>query len=89
LLAQVVRALAFARVEASIAADVARIGDAVGLVVFGEPLAREIGAALPAERRKSLAWAGVEEPAEISGKVTAKRALWSELRRLVRALAKA
>ena len=52
LLAQVARALAFARVEASIAADAARIGDAAGLVVFGESLAREVGAAVPAERQE-------------------------------------
>jgi DNA polymerase III psi subunit len=88
LLAQVTRALAFARVEASIAADAARVDDAAGLVVFGESLAREIGAAVPAERQKSIVWAGVGEPAEIVGNVAAKRALWSELRRLARAPAK-
>ncbi len=88
LLAQVARALAFARVEASIAADAARIGDAAGLVVFGESLAREVGAAVPVERQKSIARVGVGQPAEIAGNVAAKRALWSELRRLARALAK-
>jgi len=88
LLAQVARALAFARIEASIAADAARIGDATGLVVFGASLASEIGAALPAGRQKSIAWVGAGEPAEIAGNVAAKRALWSELRRLSRALAK-
>lgn len=89
LLAQVVRALAFARIEAPIASDTSRIGDAAGLVVFGAALAREIGAAVPAERQKSIGWAGVAEPAEIAGNVAAKRALWSELKRLARALAKA
>jgi len=88
LLAQVARALAFARIEASIAVDAARIGDATGLVVFGASLASEIGAALPAARQKSIAWVGAGEPAEIAGNVAAKRALWSELRRLSRALAK-
>lgn len=88
LLAQVVRALAFARVDASVAPGAKRIGDAVGLVVFGESLAREIGAALPAGRQQSMGWVGAAEPAEIAGNVAAKRALWSELKRLARGLAK-
>ncbi len=85
LLAGVARALAFARVEATIAPDVARAGDAGGLVVFGAPLAREIEAALPAERRK-IEWVGAAEPADVAGSVAAKRALWSDLKRLARAL---
>jgi hypothetical protein len=88
LLAQVVRALAFARVDAAVAPGAKRIGDAVGLVVFGESLAREIGAALPAGRQQSMGWVGAAEPAEIAGDVAAKRALWGELKRLARALAK-
>jgi hypothetical protein len=89
LLAQVARALAFARIEAPVTSDASRIGDAAGLVVFGASLAREVGAAVPAERRKSIGWVGAAEPAEIAGNVAAKRALWSELKRLARALAKA
>ena len=57
--------------------------------MFGAALAREIGAAVPAERQKSIGWVGVAEPAEIAGNVAAKRALWSELKRLAHALAKA
>ncbi len=88
LLSQVARALAFARVDAAVAPGAKRIGDAVGLVVFGESLAREIGAALPPGRKESMGWVGAAEPAEITGSVAAKRALWSELKRLARALAK-
>ena len=89
LIAQVARALAFARIDAPIASDASRIGDAAGLVVFGAPLAREVGAAVPAERRASIGWVGAADPAEIAGNVAAKRALWSELKRVARTLAKA
>ena len=89
LLAQVARALAFARIDAAVASDAASAGGAAGFVVFGASLAREIGASLPAERQKAIAWAGAAEPHEIAGSGAAKRALWSELRRVARALAKA
>ena len=89
LLAQVARSLAFARIDAAIARDAKRIGDAAGLVVFGSSLAREIGATLPAGRQQSIEWVAAAEPVEIAGRTAAKRALWSELRRLVHALAKA
>lgn len=79
LLAQVARALAFARIDATTASDAARIGDAAGIVAFGASLARE---------QKSMPWIGAAEPTEIAGNVAAKRALWSELKRLARALAK-
>ena len=86
LIAQVARALAFARIDAPIASDASRIGDAAGLVVFGAPLAREVGAAVPAERQASIGWVGAADPAEIAGNGAAKRALWSELKRLARGL---
>src|SRR3982751_849207 len=41
LLAQVVRALAFARIDAVVASEPTRIGDVAGMVVFGASLARE------------------------------------------------
>ena len=88
LLAQVARALAFARVEAAVSSDAKRIGGAAGLVVFGASLTREIGAALPAGRQPTIEWFGAAEPAEIAGNIAAKRALWSELKRLARTLAK-
>jgi hypothetical protein len=87
LVAEVVRALAYARIDAAVVSDGARIGEAAGIVVFGAALAREVGASLPAARRQTIAWAGVAEPAEIAGKAAAKRALWGELKRLARSLA--
>lgn len=88
LLAQVVRALAFARVDGVVEAaiDEARIGDAAGLVVFGDALVRQAGAALSADRRKNLQWVATGDSAEIAASGSAKRALWSELRSLIRAL---
>ena len=89
LLAQVVRALAFARVDAvvELAVDEARIGDAAGLVVFGDAFVRQAGAVLSADRRKNLHWIATGDSAEIAASASAKRALWSELRRVIRALA--
>jgi hypothetical protein len=87
LLVQVARAFAFARVDAVVASDARDAGGADGLVVFGASLAREIGATMPAERRKSIMWTHAAEPGEIAGSVAAKRALWSELKRVARALA--
>lgn len=89
LLAHARRALAHARVEASIESDVARIGaDFAGLVVFGKALARQTGAALPAERAKHVQWIATAELARIVGDAQAKRVLWSELRRMIRLLAR-
>lgn len=87
LLAQVVRALAFARVDGVVEAaiDEARIGDAAGLVVFGDALVRQAGA-LSADRRKNLQWIATGDSAEIAASGSVKRALWSELRRVIRAL---
>ena len=89
LLAQVARAFAFARIDAAVASDAANAGDAAGFVVFGASPGREIGMALPAERQKAVAWTTAAEPHEIAGSVAAKRALWSELKRVARTLAKA
>ena len=87
LVAEVARALAYARIDAAVVSDGARIGEAAGVVVFGAALAREVEATLPAGRRERLAWAGVAGPGEIAGKAAAKRALWDELKRLARSLA--
>jgi hypothetical protein len=87
LLAQIARALAFARIDAAITPDAASIGDAAGLVVFGAALAREVGATVSADRQKTLEWVGAADLADIGRSVAARRALWSELRRLARALA--
>jgi DNA polymerase III psi subunit len=88
LLAQVMRALAFARIDAIVAPDAVRIADVAAVVVFGASLAREVGAA-SAAGQPSIEPLGVAAPTEIAGNPAAKRALWTELKRLVRALAKA
>ncbi len=89
LLAQARRALAFARIDGVIGDTVdisAVIGDASGLVVFGKNLAREVGAALPADRAQRVHWISAADVASIVGNTVAKRALWSELRRMIRVL---
>lgn len=89
LLSQAQRALAFAEFD-SVIGDAAEsrdfINDALGLVVFGKSLARDVGAALPADRAKRVHWISAADVASIVGSADAKRALWSELRRMIRSL---
>ena len=86
LVASVRRALAFARVESELAAaiDESRLGDAKGIVAFGDVFARDVGARVSASRQAALAWVATGDAATIAVQASAKRALWSELRRLVR-----
>lgn len=89
LLAQARRALAFARIDGVIGDTVdigAVIGVAAAVVVFGKNLAREVGAALPADRARRVHWISAAEVASIVGNADAKRGLWSELRRMIRVL---
>jgi hypothetical protein len=88
LLAQVARALALARIDAVIpdAVDAGALEGAAGVIVFGEALAREAGAALPVGRQKALQWVAAAEPSSMRGSVAAKRALWGEIRRAIRGL---
>jgi len=88
LLAQVVRAFAFASVDVIAESSVhnARIGDAAALVVFGDVLAREVGAAVSADRLKKIPSVAVGEASDVAASAAAKRALWSELRRVMRKL---
>ncbi|HKE47415.1 MAG TPA: hypothetical protein VKB52_05085 [Rhodanobacteraceae bacterium] len=89
LVADVGRALKFARVESAVEAKAdARLHDAAGLVVFGDTLAREAGAALPVERQKAVPWVAAGEADALAGNAPAKRALWSELKRMARSLAR-
>lgn len=89
LLRDVQRALRFARIDSGLAAsdDEAALGAAAGLIVFGDAQARAVGAVLPAQRQRAIAWVVSAELAALSRDAQAKRALWSELKRLVRALA--
>jgi len=88
LIAAVSRGLAFARVGHIVleTADEASLSDATGLVVFGEALARKAGAVLPAPRQQAIAWVHAADAAALAGDAHAKRALWSELKRMRRAL---
>jgi hypothetical protein len=86
MLAHVRRAFAMAGLDGAIEqhADPARLVAADGLVVFGKSLAREAGAAVPADRAAAIAWIFAAELAAVAGDAAAKRALWSECRRLIR-----
>ena len=86
LLAGVKRALAFARLDVAVgsAIDEQRLGDAKGIVAFGDAFAREVGVGISATRQAALAWVATADAGTIAGQPLAKRALWSELRRLAR-----
>jgi len=86
LLAGVKRALAFARIDGDVvsAIDEQQLGDAKGLVAFGEAFAREVGVGISATRQAALAWVATADAGTIAGQPLAKRALWSELKRLAR-----
>lgn len=65
------------------------IADARGLIVLGERLARELGAALPAQRQNEIAWVVAAAAPTLAGDAAAKRALWGEIKRLARQFARA
>jgi hypothetical protein len=89
LLADVRRAFALAGLDGVLAerADPSRLAAADGLVVFGKSLAREAGAAVPVARAAEMPWIFAADLAAVAGDVAAKRALWSECRRLIRNIA--
>jgi hypothetical protein len=91
LLAGVVRALAFARIACAQAAvaEESALATARALVAFGDMQARAAGAALSAQRQREIGWVVTAEPATLAGDARAKRALWSELKRVVRPLRQA
>ena len=81
------RALAFAGLDGFVESAVdSRIGDAAGLVAFGEAMTREAGVTLPTPRQNALQWVSAADVAAIGGNPQAKRRLWSELKRIARAL---
>lgn len=88
LLADVARALRFARLECAAcqAPDEASLQQARAFVLFGEAQVRALGAQLPAQRQREVGWVVAAETAALAGDAQAKRALWSELRRMMRAL---
>ncbi len=89
LIADVVRALGFASIACvcSEARDEGALATASALVMFGDRQVRAAGAVLPAQRQREIGWVAVAELATLAGDGSAKRALWSELKRMVRELA--
>jgi len=88
LLAAVARTLAFARVTSAKAGadDADALARARALVVFGEAQARAAGAALSAQRQSQIGWVVASGTAQLRGDALAKRALWGELKRVIREL---
>ena len=88
LLADVERAFGLARIRCTFSAraDEATLAHAAALVAFGDSHARAAGACLPARRHGEIGWVVVAEPAAFAGHAAAKRALWSELKRIMRPL---
>ncbi|HEY6942814.1 hypothetical protein [Dokdonella sp.] len=88
LLDGVKRALAFARVDCVRidVVDEAALASASALVAFGDARARAAGAALSAQRQREIGWVVTAEPGLLAGDAHAKRALWSELKRIARPL---
>jgi len=82
------RALKFARIAYS-TTDVCEesvLTGAAGVVVLGDALARKAGSMVPAQRQQAMGWVFAADPASIARDAQVKRALWSELRRLLRTL---
>lgn len=88
LLADVARALRFARFDCTAceAPDEDALHTARAFVLFGEAQVRALGARLPAQRQREVGWVVTGEAAALAGDAQAKRALWSELRRVMRTL---
>jgi len=88
LLAAVARTLVFARVTCARANadDADALATTRALVAFGEAQARAAGAALSAQRQSQIGWVVAAEVARLRGDALGKRALWGELKRVVRLL---
>lgn len=82
------RALGFARVACRRieAAEESGLADARALVAFGDVHARAAGRVLSAQRQQQMAWVVTGEPTALGADPHAKRALWSELKRVARQL---
>lgn len=88
LLGDVERAFGLARIRCTfgVEASEATLAHAAALVAFGDSHARAAGACLPTRRQDEIGWVVVAEPAAFAGNAAAKRALWSELKRIMRPL---
>ena len=88
LLAALLRVFSSAGIPAAIArAPTANgLAGARALVVFGAAQARAVGGLLSAAQQDALGWVATTTPAELAGDALAKRALWGELKHLLRQL---
>ena len=89
LIADVVRALKFARIACARgeARDETVLAAASALIMFGDRHARVAGALVPAQCQRQIGWIVSAELPALAVDASAKRALWSELKRMVRGLA--
>lgn len=89
LLKDIARTLAFAQITCARAAstDESAITAAAAIVMFGDGATRAVGALLPAQRQREIGWVVSAEPSQLARDAPAKRALWSELKRMARQLA--
>jgi hypothetical protein len=68
--------------------DLSAISSARGLVVLGETIVREIGPGLSAQQQNAITWVVAMEPVSLARSADSKRALWGEIKRLSRTLAR-
>ncbi len=89
LVLNIVRTLAFARIACvhREASDEAALAGVRALVMFGDHQVRAAGALVPAQRQREIGWVVGAELAALAADGSAKRALWSELKRMARELA--
>ncbi len=62
------------------------LAGARALVAFGAAQARAVGGLLSARQQAAIGWVATGELAQLRGDALAKRALWGELKRLLRQL---
>jgi hypothetical protein len=88
LLTDIERALRFMRMRylRTETPDAAALASAAAVIVCGQARAKEIGARIPAQRQCEIGWVVTGEWPTLAGHGSAKRALWSELRRVVRGI---
>ena len=86
LCAELLRSLRMAKLNAALvdASRAEAIGQARGLLVLGESLARTLGADMPAQRQNEITWIVSDDPDTLARNAAAKRALWGEIKRLSR-----
>ncbi len=89
LIADVVRALGFAQISCAHgdARDERVLANAHALVMFGGRQVLAAGALVPAQRQREIGWVATAELETLAHEGSAKRALWSELKRMARELA--